>query len=618
MDAASFPPAEAALIQASLLAWFAAHARALPWRGDALPGDASPPLPRTPYGVWVSEVMLQQTRVAAVVVHWRRWMARFPTIAALAAAPLDEVNAAWAGLGFYRRAANLHRGAQHVTARCGGQLPAGALALQAIPGIGPYTAGAIASIAQGAPEAVVDGNVVRVLARLRALAAGAKAPALHKAAWRLARALVPQQRAGDFNEALMELGATVCVPKGAPACGACPVRRACLGFAAGLAATASSGGSSSSGGGGGGAAGDIEDVGAARAEAAAKWLAERFPSKPEPKSATPRQAVTAVVIEHCSSGGESRYLLVRSSGALGSGSGGGGALLQNQWGPVSVAMGAAVAAAAEEEEEEEEGEGAEEEEEVVVLQEGGGGKGKRKPAAKGGKRGAPRAAAPLAAAAAAAAAAAPKRAKRSAAAAPLAAAEGLGTAELLAKVEEVLGLTGSALDGVSASTSTSASASASASSSRADAASCALSFATQGAPGTTTHIFSHVVHDLTVHHWRLVGGRGSGGGGGGGVACSSGGGAAAAEPRGQLLAAITRPGLQAQWCDLPGLASGVGLTSWAARVLFVALRGQARAFFSAEAGGSGGGAGGGSGGGGELAAAWRTLRERWSKCGCKL
>ena len=173
---------------------------------------------------------------------------------------------------------------------------------------------------------------------------------------------------------------------------------------------------------------------------------------------------------------------------------------------------------------------------------------------------------------------------------------------LLAKVEAVLGLTGALLDGAGASASAS---SASSSSSASSASACRdISFATLGAPGTTAHIFSHVVHDLTVHHWRLQGGGG--------------GGAAAEAARGLLLARVARPGLEAQWCDLPSLASGVGLTSWAARVLFVALRGQARAFFSAEAGGSGGGAGGGSGGGGELAAAWRTLRERWSKCGCKL
>ena len=170
---------------------------------------------------------------------------------------------------------------------------------------------------------------------------------------------------------------------------------------------------------------------------------------------------------------------------------------------------------------------------------------------------------------------------------------------LLAKVEAVLGLTGATLDGASATASAS-SASASSSSSPSSPSACSgISFATQGAPGTTAHIFSHVVHDLTVHHWRLQGGGG--------------GGAAAEAARSGLLARVTRPGLEAQWCDLPRLASGVGLTSWAARVLFVALREEARAFFSAEEA-----AGSGSSSGEELAQAWRTLRDRWSKGGCKL
>ena len=175
----------------------------------------------------------------------------------------------------------------------------------------------------------------------------------------------------------------------------------------------------------------------------------------------------------------------------------------------------------------------------------------------------------------------------------------------------MLGLTGATLDGASATASaSSASASASASSSSSPSACSGISFATQGAPGTTAHIFSHVVHDLTVHHWRLQGGGG--------------GGAAAEAARSGLLARVTRPGLEAQWCDLPSLASGVGLTSWAARVLFVALREEARAFFSAEeaagsgSSGSGGGSSSGSGSSEELAQAWRTLRDRWSKGGCKL
>ena len=189
--------------------------RDLPWRRS-----------RDPYAIWVSEIMLQQTRVAAVVPYYERWMARFPNVTALAEAPLDDVLAAWSGLGYYSRARNLHRGAQADVARHGGALPASAAALRALPGIGPYTAGAIASIAFAQPEPLVDGNVARVLARLYALDIDIKSSAASSTLWRLAGELVPGDAPGDFNQGLMELGATVCTPLG-PTCLLCPLAALC-------------------------------------------------------------------------------------------------------------------------------------------------------------------------------------------------------------------------------------------------------------------------------------------------------------------------------------------------------------------------------------------------------
>ncbi len=203
----------------ALLAWFDTHKRDLPWRRT-----------RDPYAIWVSEIMLQQTRVAAVLEHYRRWMERFPTVAALAEASEPEVLAAWSGLGYYRRARMLHRAAQVVVAEHGGQLPRTAAELRALPGIGEYTSAAIASIAFGEPVAVVDGNVERVVMRLAGLSKGAGEGGL---AVRLARRirvgaqkLVDPERAGDANQAMMELGATVCLPK-APLCLSCPVQPWC-------------------------------------------------------------------------------------------------------------------------------------------------------------------------------------------------------------------------------------------------------------------------------------------------------------------------------------------------------------------------------------------------------
>lgn len=176
--------------------------------------------------------MLQQTRVATVIPYYERWMTRFPTVRALAAAELDEVLAAWAGLGYYSRARNLHRGAKEVVLRHRGVVPGSAAALREIPGIGRYTAGAIASIAYGHREPIVDGNVARVLARVYALEGDVKAPAALRELWQLAAELVPPDAPGDFNQGLMELGATVCTPA-KPACLTCPVRQRCRARATG-------------------------------------------------------------------------------------------------------------------------------------------------------------------------------------------------------------------------------------------------------------------------------------------------------------------------------------------------------------------------------------------------
>ena len=198
-----------------LLAWYGRHKRALPWRDVP-----------DPYRIWVSEIMLQQTQVETVIPYYRRWLARFPSLAALAEAPLQDVLAAWEGLGYYSRARNLHRAAQQVAAERGGRLPARLDELLALPGIGRYTAGAISSIAFGVDAAVLDGNVKRVLARVFDIRADVKSPAGVKELWALAESLVPHGKAGDYNQALMDLGATVCTPR-APACEHCPLNALC-------------------------------------------------------------------------------------------------------------------------------------------------------------------------------------------------------------------------------------------------------------------------------------------------------------------------------------------------------------------------------------------------------
>ncbi|MCC7011439.1 MAG: A/G-specific adenine glycosylase [Planctomycetes bacterium] len=210
-------------LQRSLLAWYAGAKRDLPWRRT-----------RDPYAIWISEAMAQQTRVEVVVDYWARFLERFPTVSALAAAREDEVLALWSGLGYYRRARDLHAAARLIVERFAGQFPSAPEHVRELPGVGPYTAGAVLSIAFDAPEALVDGNVVRVLSRWFAKDA---APSAAQAwAWEVARELVPAPRgAGEWNQALMELGATVCSPR-VPDCAACPVAHACAARELGLQA----------------------------------------------------------------------------------------------------------------------------------------------------------------------------------------------------------------------------------------------------------------------------------------------------------------------------------------------------------------------------------------------
>jgi A/G-specific adenine glycosylase len=198
-----------------LLAWYRANRRDLPWRRS-----------RDPYAVWISEAMLQQTRVETVIPYWGRFLALFPDITRLAAAEPDAVLGAWAGLGYYSRARNLHRAAQRVVAEHGGRLPDTVEGLLELPGVGRYTAGAVASIAFDRPEPVVDGNVARVLVRLHGIRENPKQPAVAARLWELATDLARGPSPGDLNQALMELGALVCTPR-TPRCPACPLRRRC-------------------------------------------------------------------------------------------------------------------------------------------------------------------------------------------------------------------------------------------------------------------------------------------------------------------------------------------------------------------------------------------------------
>jgi A/G-specific adenine glycosylase len=212
-------------IQEDLLKWYNTAARNLPWRNET-----------DPYRIWVSEVMLQQTQVATVIPYYNRFLNRFPTIEVLAEASLDVVLKEWAGLGYYARARNLHKAAREIVANYNGHLPDAFASLRRLPGFGPYTAGAVASIAFGEAVPAVDGNVKRVLARLLAIAEdvtrGPGASQLNQAA----AELVVSDQPGDWNQALMELGATICLPI-TPRCLLCPLRAHCQGLAQGIAPT---------------------------------------------------------------------------------------------------------------------------------------------------------------------------------------------------------------------------------------------------------------------------------------------------------------------------------------------------------------------------------------------
>jgi A/G-specific adenine glycosylase len=199
-----------------VVAHYRAHARDLPFRHT-----------KDPYAIWICEIMAQQTRLSVVIPYWQRWLARFPTVAALAEAPLDDVLAHWSGLGYYARARALHRAAAVIMERHDGRLPNDVEALTALPGIGPYTAGAIASIAYGRRAAIVDGNVARIFARLYGIEDDVLAPATKREMWRLAGELVPARTASEFNQGLMDLGATICTPR-SPRCLVCPLGDLCV------------------------------------------------------------------------------------------------------------------------------------------------------------------------------------------------------------------------------------------------------------------------------------------------------------------------------------------------------------------------------------------------------
>ncbi|MBZ5660796.1 MAG: A/G-specific adenine glycosylase [Acidobacteriia bacterium] len=224
MSFLEIPPAEKKLIQRRLLSWFGKRKRDLPWRRTK---DA--------YRIWLSEIMLQQTRVAAVIPYYARFLEKFPAVQALARAKTESVLARWAGLGYYSRARNLQRAAREIVAGHGGKFPSEYEEALALPGIGRYTAAAVLSIAYEKPLAVLDGNVARVLARIGAVRGDLRAPALWRSLEAEAQDLLAQKTPGDWNQAMMELGATVCTPK-SPHCKECPVSRWCQAQKLGIAA----------------------------------------------------------------------------------------------------------------------------------------------------------------------------------------------------------------------------------------------------------------------------------------------------------------------------------------------------------------------------------------------
>ncbi len=217
---------EPATIVKNLLRWFQKEARDLPWRREA-----------DPYGIWISEIMLQQTQVKTVIPYWERWMEQLPTVEHLAEAAEDTVLKLWEGLGYYSRARNIHRAARVILDSHEGEFPRDYDSILGLPGIGPYTAGAISSIAYGDPQPIVDGNVIRVLTRVDGIRESTKLGATKAQLWKRAEELVREAAkvksskrnvCGDFNQSLMELGALICLPRQAE-CLRCPLRRACVG-----------------------------------------------------------------------------------------------------------------------------------------------------------------------------------------------------------------------------------------------------------------------------------------------------------------------------------------------------------------------------------------------------
>jgi A/G-specific adenine glycosylase len=209
-------------ISQALLSWYAQNMRSLPWRNNP-----------QPYAIWVSEIMLQQTRVETVIPYFERWMRSFPDMASLAAANLQDVLKAWEGLGYYSRARNLHEAAKIIHESLGGSLPEDPQQLESLPGIGKYTAGAIASMAFGKDSPALDGNIRRVLARVFNLELPARSPAGEKTLWQLAEDNLPPGQAGDYNQAIMDLAASICLPRN-PRCLICPLQKHCLACALGV------------------------------------------------------------------------------------------------------------------------------------------------------------------------------------------------------------------------------------------------------------------------------------------------------------------------------------------------------------------------------------------------